>query len=74
MKLYSWQFFWFQIILSCKTMFEFLKFKIQIYKRPRMEKLPKQKCRSQKLWNFIVDNFFIWIHLEPQTSNTLSLL
>ena len=23
----------------------------------------------EKLWNFVVDNFLIWIHLGPQTSN-----
>jgi len=27
----------------------------------------------EKLWNFIVDNFSIWIHLGPQTINVCSI-
>ena len=27
----------------------------------------------EKLWNFVVDNFLIWIHSEPQTSNLHSI-
>ena len=26
-----------------------------------------------KLWNFVVDKFFIWIRLGPQTNNLLSV-
>ena len=28
----------------------------------------------EKLWNFVVDNFLIWIRLGPQTSNLHSVL
>ena len=45
-------------------MFEFLKFKIWIFQTTSDEQTTKMKVVDlEKLYNFIVDNFFIWIRL-----------
>jgi hypothetical protein len=55
-------------------MFEFLKFEIQILWTTSDRETTKIKVVDlEKLWNFIVDNFFIWIPLGPQTINLNSV-
>jgi hypothetical protein len=57
-----------------KTTFEFLKFEIQIFRTTSDgETIIMKVVDFVKLWNFVVDNFFIWIHLGPQTSNLYSI-
>ena len=54
-------------------MFEFLKFEIQILQMTSDQKTYNIKVVDlEKLWNFVVQNFFIWIRLEPLTSNLIS--
>ena len=54
-------------------MFEFLKFEIQILPMTSDQKTYNIKIIDlQKLWNFVVQNVFIWICLESQTSNLIS--
>jgi len=53
--------------------FEFLKFEIQILQTTSDKKTYNIKVVDlEKLWNFIVQKFFIWIRLGPQTSNFIS--
>ena len=53
-------------------MFEFLKFEIQILQMTSDQKTYNIKVVDlEKLWNFVVQNFFIWIRLEPQRSNLI---
>ena len=48
-------------------MFEFLKFEIQILLTTSDKKTYNIKVVDlEKLWNFVVQKFFIWIHLGPQ--------
>ena len=55
-------------------MFEFLKFEIQILQMASDEKTFNTKVVDlEKLWNFVVDNFLIWIGLGPQTLNLLPI-
>ena len=57
-----------QVILSSKTMFEFLTFEIWIFQMTTNEETTKTKVVDlEKLYNFVVHHFFIWIHLEYQT-------
>jgi hypothetical protein len=64
MKLCNWWFFSFEIILSTLSIFEFLKFKIQILKTTSDGKTINMKVVDlKKLWNFVVDDVFIWNHL-----------
>jgi hypothetical protein len=59
--------FWFEIILWWKTTFEFSKFKIQILYTTSDGETTKMKVIDlEKLWNFVADNFFIWIRLGSQ--------
>ena len=54
-------------------MFEFFKFEIQILQMTSDQKTYNIKVVDlEKLWNFIVQKFFIWIRLELQTSNLIS--
>ena len=54
-------------------MFEFLKFAIQILQTTSDQKTYNIKVVDlEKLWNFVVQIFFIWIRLEPQISNLIS--
>ena len=53
-------------------MFEFLKFEIQILQTTSDQKTYKIKVVDlEKLWNFVDQIFFNWIHLEPQTNNLI---
>ena len=48
-------------------MFEFQNFKIRIFQTTSDGKTTKTKVVGlEKLWNFVVDNFFIWNHLVMQ--------
>jgi hypothetical protein len=48
----------------------YIKFKIQILQTTSDEKSVKIKVvELQKVFNFVVDNFFIWIRLGSQISN-----
>jgi hypothetical protein len=48
-------------------MFEFLKFEIRVFQMTLDEKTIKTKSVDlQKLYNFVVDNILIWIHLRSQ--------
>ena len=72
MKVCGFQFFFFEIISASKIAFEFLKFEIQILQMASDEKTYNTKVVDlEKLWNFVVDNFLIWIRLGPQTLNLL---
>jgi hypothetical protein len=52
--------FSFEVILSRKTMFEFLKFKIKIFKMTSNGETTNTKVVVlKKLCNFVVDNFLI---------------
>ena len=51
-------------------MFEFLKFEIQILQTISDQKTYNIKVVDlEMLWNFVVQNVFIWILLRPQISN-----
>jgi len=53
--------------------FEFLKFEIQILQTTSDQKTYNIKVVDlEKLWNFVVQKFFIWIRLGPQISNFIS--
>jgi len=57
--------FLFEIILSRKTVFEFLTFQIWIFQTTSDGETAKMKVLNlEKLYDFIVDNFFIWNHLS----------
>jgi len=59
--------FSFKIICTRKIMFEFLTFKIQNFQMTSDRVMTKIKVVNLlELYNFVVDNFFIWIHLESQ--------
>jgi hypothetical protein len=64
---FSWNHLLFEnIVSSCY----FLKFKFWIDKKNPHENMTKIKVVDpEKLYNFVVDNFFIWIHLGSQTIN-----
>jgi hypothetical protein len=62
--------FSFELILSCKTTFEIQNFKIWIFQKPSDGKTFYMKnVVLEKLRNFMVDNFLIWIRLGSQTIN-----
>ena len=55
-------------------MFEFLKFEIQILRITSNQKTYNIKVVDlEKLWNFVVQIFVIWIYLGPQTKNLTSI-
>jgi hypothetical protein len=57
-----------------KIVSKFVKFKIQILQMTSDEKSVKMKVLElQKLFNFVVENCFIWICLRSQTSNLHSV-
>ena len=72
-KLCSSQLFYlnsFRILNMCLN-FSNLKFKF--CKRPRIKKTYNIKVVDlEKLWNFVVQKFFIWMRLGPQTSDLIS--
>ena len=48
-------------------MYEFLKFEIWIFKMSSNREMSRTKVVDlEKLYNFIVDNFFIWNHLVKE--------
>jgi hypothetical protein len=70
MKLYSWQFFYLNSFRFSKIESKYVKFKIEILQTTSDEKSVKIKVvELQKLFIFVVDNFFIWIRLGSQISN-----
>jgi hypothetical protein len=70
MKLCSWQLFYLNSFRFSKIESKYVKFKIQILQTTSDEKSVKIKVvELQKLFNFVVDNFFIWIRLGSQISN-----
>ena len=59
--------FLFEFLLSTKTTFEFLKFEFQNFQTTSDRETTKIKVVDlEKLWNFIVHNFFIWDHLVKE--------
>jgi hypothetical protein len=69
-KLCSWQLFYLKSFRLSKIVSKFVKFKIQILQTTSDEKSVKMKVvEHQNLFNFVVDNVFIWIRLRSQTSN-----
>jgi hypothetical protein len=74
MKLCSWQLFYLNSFRFSKIESKYVKFKIQILQTISDEKSVKMKVvELQKLFNFVVDNFFIWIRLRSQTINLHSV-
>jgi hypothetical protein len=74
MKLCSWQLFYLKSFRLLKIVSKLVKFKIQILQTASDEKNVTMKVvELQKLFNFVVDNFFIWIRLRSQTSNLHSV-
>jgi hypothetical protein len=74
MKLCGWQLFYLNSFRFSEIESKYVKFEIQILQTTSDEKSVKIKVvELQKLFNFIVDNFFIWIHLQYQTSNLHSV-
>jgi len=71
MKLCSWQLFYLNSFRFSKIEYKYVKFKIQILQTTSDdEKSVKIKVvELQKLFIFVVDNFFIWIRLGSQISN-----
>jgi hypothetical protein len=70
MKLCCWQLFYLNSFRFLKNESKYVKFKIHILQTTSDEKSVKIKVvELQKLFNFVVDNFFIWIRLESQISN-----
>ena len=70
MKLCSWQLFYLNSFRFSKIESKYVKFKIQILQTTSDEKSVKIKVvELQKLFIFVVDNFFIWIRLGSQISN-----
>jgi hypothetical protein len=70
MKLCSWQLFYLNSFRFSKIESKYVKFKIQILQTTSDEKSVKMEVvELQKVFNFVVDNFFIWICLRSQTSN-----
>jgi hypothetical protein len=70
MKLCIWQLFYLNLFRFSKNESKFVKFKIQILQTTSDEKSVKIKVvELQKLFNFVVNNFCIWIRLRSQTSN-----
>ena len=64
MKLCSWQLFYLNSFRFSKIESKYVKFKIQILQTTSDEKSVKIKVvELQKLFIFVVDNFFIWIRL-----------
>jgi hypothetical protein len=58
-------FFCFKLYCLWKTIFESLKFETQILLTTlNGETLKNESCNLRKLWNFVVDNFLIWIVLK----------
>jgi hypothetical protein len=54
-------------------MFEFLKFKISIFKMSSNGEMTKKKVVDlEKLCNFVVDNFFIWNYLVKENYVSIS--
>ena len=53
-----------------KSSFKYLKFEIWIFQTIFDGETTKMKVVDlEKLWNFVVDTFLIWICLGSQTSN-----
>ena len=70
MKLCSWQLFYLNSFQFSKIESKYVKFKIQILQTTSDEKSVKIKVvELQKLFIFVVGNFFIWIRLGSQISN-----
>jgi hypothetical protein len=60
MKIYSCQLFYLNSFKFLKIKSKYVKFKIQILQTTSDEKCVKMKVvELQKLFNFVVDNFFI---------------
>jgi hypothetical protein len=60
-KLCSWQLFHLKSPCQRKLRQNLKNLNFEFWKRPRMEKPP-----AKKLWNFVVDNIFVWNHLVMQ--------
>jgi hypothetical protein len=55
--------------LCKKITFEFLAFEIQNFQTTSDgETIQIKVADIKKLWNFVVDNFFVWIRLGPKYS------
>ena len=61
--------FSFEIIYPSKSHVNFLTFEIQIFQKTSDGEMTKTKFVDlEKLLNFVVDNFFVWIVLDPKYS------
>ena len=59
--------FWLFLHPSRKTTFEFLKFEFQFFQTTSDGETIKMKAINlEKLWNFVVHNFWIWDHLVKE--------
>jgi hypothetical protein len=73
-KLCSLQLFYLKSFRLSKIVCKFVKFKISNFANNLGWKSVKMKVvELQKLFKFVVNNFFIWIHLRSQTSNLYSV-
>ena len=66
MQLCTWQLFHLKSSYQRKLCLNFSNLKFKFLKCPQKEKNQNESCRSQKLCNFLVDNFFIWNHFVKE--------